>query len=90
MLNRSLWETSGHWDHYKENMYTTTIDDTEFAIKPMNCPGSMLVYKSQPRSYRDLPLRMENSVWYTATKNPARSTASCGFAVLRRTMPIFI
>ena len=58
MLNRSLWETSGHWDHYKENMYTTTIDDTEFAIKPMNCPGSMLVYKSQPRSYRDLPLRM--------------------------------
>ena len=58
MLNRSLWETSGHWDHYKENMYTTTIDETEFAIKPMNCPGSMLVYKSQPRSYRDLPLRM--------------------------------
>ena len=58
MLNRSLLETSGHWDHYKENMYTTTIDDTEFAIKPMNCPGSMLVYKSQPRSYRDLPLRM--------------------------------
>jgi threonyl-tRNA synthetase len=58
MLSRHLWETSGHWDHYKENMYTTTIDDTEFAIKPMNCPGSMLVYKSQPRSYRDLPLRM--------------------------------
>lgn len=58
MLNRSLWETSGHWDHYKENMYTTTIDETEFAIKPMNCPGSMLVYKSKPRSYRDLPLRM--------------------------------
>ena len=58
MLNRSLWETSGHWDHYKEHMYTTTSDDTEFAIKPMNCPGSMLVYKSQPRSYRDLPLRM--------------------------------
>ncbi len=58
MLNRTLWETSGHWDHYKENMYTTTIDETEFAIKPMNCPGSMLVYKSQPRSYRDLPLRM--------------------------------
>lgn len=58
MLNRSLWETSGHWDHYKENMYTTVIDDTDFAVKPMNCPGGMLVYKSQPRSYRDLPLRM--------------------------------
>ena len=58
MLNRSLWERSGHWDHYKENMYTTVIDDTDFAIKPMNCPGGMLVYKSQPRSYRDLPLRV--------------------------------
>lgn len=58
MLNRALWERSGHWDHYKENMYTTVIDDTDFAIKPMNCPGGMLVYKSQPHSYRDLPLRM--------------------------------
>ena len=58
MLNRQLWETSGHWDHYKENMYTTVIDDTEFAIKPMNCPGGILVYKSKPRSYRDLPMRM--------------------------------
>ncbi len=58
MLNRALWETSGHWDHYKENMYTTVIDDTDFAIKPMNCPGGMLVYKSEPRSYRDLPIRM--------------------------------
>jgi threonyl-tRNA synthetase len=58
MLNRQLWETSGHWDHYKENMYTTVIDDTDFAIKPMNCPGGVLVYQSEPRSYRDLPLRM--------------------------------
>ena len=58
LLNRKLWETSGHWDHYRENMYTTTIDEEEFAVKPMNCPGGMLVYKSQPRSYRDLPLRM--------------------------------
>ncbi len=58
ILNRHLWETSGHWDHYKENMYTTVIDDTDFAIKPMNCPGGMLVYKSEPHSYRDLPLRM--------------------------------
>ena len=58
MLTRSLWETSGHWDHYKENMYTTVIDDTDFAIKPMNCPGGMLVYKSAPHSYRDLPIRM--------------------------------
>ena len=58
MLSRHLWETSGHWDHYKENMYTTVIDETDFAIKPMNCPGGILVYKSEPRSYRDLPLRM--------------------------------
>ena len=58
MLNRSLWERSGHWGHYKNNMYTTVIDDTDFAIKPMNCPGGMLVYQTQPRSYRDLPLRM--------------------------------
>ena len=58
MLNRSLWERSGHWDHYKDNMYTTVIDDTDFAIKPMNCPGGIMVYKTKPRSYRDLPLRM--------------------------------
>ncbi|MGN0276170.1 MAG: threonine--tRNA ligase [Hominisplanchenecus sp.] len=58
MLNRQLWETSGHWDHYKDNMYTTVIDETDFAIKPMNCPGGILVYQSEPRSYRDLPLRM--------------------------------
>ncbi len=58
ILNRKLWETSGHWDHYRENMYTTVIDDEDYAVKPMNCPGGMLVYKSQPRSYRDLPLRI--------------------------------
>lgn len=58
ILSRKLWETSGHWDHYKENMYTTVIDDEDYAIKPMNCPGGMLVYKSQSRSYRDLPLRI--------------------------------
>ena len=58
MLNRHLWETSGHWDHYKENMYTTVIDETDFAIKPMNCPGGMIIYKSEPHSYRDLPLRV--------------------------------
>ena len=58
MLSRHLWETSGHWDHYKDNMYTTKIDDTDFAIKPMNCPGGVLVYKSAPHSYRDLPLRL--------------------------------
>ena len=54
----NLYKTSGHWDHYKENMYTTVIDDQDFAIKPMNCPGGILVYQSEPRSYRDLPLRM--------------------------------
>ena len=58
ILNRKLWETSGHWDHYRENMYTTVIDGEDYAVKPMNCPGGMLVYKSQPRSYRDLPLRI--------------------------------
>ena len=58
MLNRSLWERSGHWDHYKNNMYTTVIDEEDFAVKPMNCPGGMLVYKNEPHSYRDLPLRV--------------------------------
>ena len=58
ILNRKLWETSGHWDHYRDNMYTTVIDGEDYAVKPMNCPGGMLVYKSQPRSYRDLPLRI--------------------------------
>ena len=58
MLNRQLWERSGHWGHYKDNMYTTVIDDVDFAVKPMNCPGGMLVYASEPHSYRDLPLRV--------------------------------
>ena len=57
IMRRTLWETSGHWDHYKENMYTTVIDDEDFAIKPMNCPGSILVYDLEPHSYRELPLR---------------------------------
>ena len=58
ILNRVLWERSGHWDHYKDNMYTTVIDGEDYAIKPMNCPGGMLVYESEPHSYRDLPLRV--------------------------------
>ena len=58
ILSRSLWERSGHWAHYKENMYTTVIDEEDYAIKPMNCPGGMLVYKTKMRSYRDLPLRV--------------------------------
>jgi threonyl-tRNA synthetase len=58
MLNRALWERSGHWENYRENMYTSTIDDMEYAIKPMNCPGGMLLYKTKPHSYRDLPLRI--------------------------------
>ena len=58
MLNRQLWERSGHWEHYKDNMYTTVIDETNFGIKPMNCPGGMLVYASEPHSYRELPLRV--------------------------------
>lgn len=58
MMKKTLWEQSGHWDHYKDNMYTSEIDDEVFCIKPMNCPGGMLAYKTQPRSYKDLPLRM--------------------------------
>ncbi len=58
ILSRELWETSGHWDHYQENMYTTKIDDRDFAIKPMNCPGSILVYKNELHSYKDLPIRL--------------------------------
>lgn len=58
MLNKKLWETSGHWYHYKENMYTSVIDEEEFALKPMNCPGGMLVYKSEPHSYKDFPMRV--------------------------------
>ncbi len=58
ILNQELWHRSGHWDHYKNNMYTTKIDGEDYAVKPMNCPGGMLVYKNQPHSYRDLPLRM--------------------------------
>ena len=58
MLNRQLWERSGHWDHYKNNMYTTVIDEVDFAVKPMNCPGGMLVYASEPHSYKELPLRV--------------------------------
>ncbi len=58
ILNQELWHRSGHWDHYKDNMYTTVIDDEDYAVKPMNCPGGMLVYKVEPKSYRDFPLRM--------------------------------
>lgn len=58
MMERTLWETSGHWEHYRENMYTTVIDNVDFAIKPMSCPGGMLVYQMQPRSYRELPMRL--------------------------------
>lgn len=58
IMNRRLWETSGHWDHYKDNMYSTTIDEETFCVKPMNCPGGVMVYRSQPHSYRDLPMRV--------------------------------
>ncbi|MEE3401917.1 MAG: threonine--tRNA ligase, partial [Candidatus Enteromonas sp.] len=58
MMSRELWETSGHWDHYKENMYTTKVDEKDYAIKPMNCPGAMLTYNSSIHSYKDLPVRL--------------------------------
>ena len=65
IMKRSLWETSGHWDHYKDNMYTTVIDEEDFAIKPMNCPGTILVYDLEPHSYRDLPMRCAELGWWT-------------------------
>ena len=58
ILNKQLWETSGHWFHYRENMYTTIIDDEEYAIKPMNCPGGILVYQNEMHSYRDFPFAL--------------------------------
>ena len=58
MMNQRLWEQSGHWDHYQDNMYFTEVDNAEFAFKPMNCPGHMLIYKNKLRSYRDLPIRL--------------------------------
>ena len=88
MLARHLWETSGHWDHYKENMYTTVIDDQDFAIKPMNCPGGILVYQSEPRSYRDLPLRMGELGLVHRHENPDSFTDLCVYAALHRMMPI--
>ena len=66
ILNQDLWHRSGHWDHYKDNMYTTVIDGEDYAVKPMNCPGGMLVYKNEPHSYRDLPDVYKRQVWSSA------------------------
>ena len=88
MLNRQLWERSGHWDHYKNNMYTTVIDDEDFAIKPMNCPGGMLVYASQPHPTGSCPCGWARSAWSTATSCPAPSTVCSGSAASPRTTPI--
>ena len=67
IMTRGLWETSGHWDHYKDNMYSTEIDEDPFCIKPMNCPGGVMVYRSQPHSYRDLPCGLVSWAWCTGT-----------------------
>ena len=83
ILNRSLWETSGHWDHYKNNMYTTVIDGEDYAIKPMNCPGGVLVYASE--TFRSVWV---SSVSFTAMRNPVSFTDSCVYAVSHRMMPI--
>ena len=72
IMNRHLWETSGHWDHYKDNMYSTQIDGEDYCIKPMNCPGGVMVYRSQPHSYRDLPLRVGELGLSTAMSCPRR------------------
>ena len=87
ILNRSLWETSGHWDHYKNNMYTTVIDGEDYAIKPMNCPGGVLVYASEPRSVTFRSVWV-SSVSFTVTRNPVSFTDSCVYAASHRMMPI--
>ena len=81
ILNQALWLRSGHWDHYKDNMYTTTIDDEIFCVKPMNCPGGMLVYKTEPRSYRDLPIRTApEACWCTRPSPGPTGTCPSGWA----------
>jgi threonyl-tRNA synthetase len=87
ILSRELWETSGHWEHYKENMYTTKIDGKDFAIKPMNCPGAILVYKNDIHSYKDLPFATPNSATSIGTKPRAPSMVSSGSAPSPKTMP---
>ena len=82
-----MWERSGHWDHYKQNMYTTVIDDEDYAIKPMNCPGGMLVYASEPHSYRELPLRVGEIGLVHRTLDRVFSTACSGCAASTRTTP---
>ena len=79
ILNRKLWETSGHWDHYKENMYFTKIDEDDYAVKPMNCPGSMLVYNTN----------LVSLVWFIVTKKAASCTVCSEFATLLKTTRIF-
>ena len=88
ILNRALWERSGHWDHYKNNMYTTVIDEEDYAVKPMNCPGGMMVYASEPHSYRELPCGWGSWVWSTAMNFPAPSTGCSGCGASPRTMPM--
>ena len=75
ILNQDLWQRSGHWDHYKNNMYTTVIDDTDFAVKPMNCPGGMLVYKTSPIPTGTCLCAWASWAWCTGMNCPARCTA---------------
>ena len=86
IMTRTLWETSGHWDHYKDNMYTTKIDGEECAIKPMNCPGGVLVYKLARTAIRIFPSAWASSGLSTATRRAASCTGSCACAASRRTM----
>jgi len=81
-MQAELWKTSGHWDYYKENMYTFKIEEREFVLKPMNCPGHILIYKSKTRSYKDLPLRLFELGTVYRMKRQGSCTAFCAYAGL--------
>lgn len=89
ILDRSLWEKSGHWENFKDNMFTTESEKREYAIKPMNCPGHIQIFNTGLRSYRDLPYVMANLARAIAASLPAPCTASCGSAASRRTTATF-
>lgn len=90
IMNRHLWETSGHWEHYKDNMYSTQIDDEVYCVKPMNCPGGVMVYKNKPHSYRELPMRVGELGLVHRHELKGLYMGFSAFAVLRKMMHIFL